>query len=145
MNAVARPKVVVMRRMTGRGLGQTDPALLDPTDLGWTTTNLPAYIGSNTIPTVGSPVGTGPAAGGINWGSFLNNLVNQAGTAYRATVAPMTLLPAGSTYVTSPYGTSVTTGGVPNLNAITSQLGGMLPILLIGGVVLVVIMMAGHK
>jgi len=145
----------VMRRMTGRGLGQLDYTPIGgytPVDTSGEAVDVaeggtyqpppPAYQTYSTMPSTGWPTATGAGAGGSTWTNIINNLISTAGKAYQANVAPATLLPPGSTYVTSPYGTQVTTGGALNPAALTSQLSGLLPILLIGGAVVLVFMMA---
>jgi hypothetical protein len=117
----------------------------------------PASIGSPiTISATAYPTATvASPTPGFNWTSFLTNLVNQAGATARADIAPLSVLPRGSTVIQSPYGSAVTVGGAAAAaNPLASQLGlrnmmssltGMLPILLIMGGVVLVISMAGGK
>jgi hypothetical protein len=148
MNAALNPRLVIVPRY---GLGQTDSVNLVDTGGFITTagTTVPSIL-----PTTITPTATSPAGGGFNWTSFLTNLTNQAGATARASIAPLSVLPPGSSYFTSPYGTGVSVGGAA-ANPLASQLGlqnmmssltGMLPILLIvGGVVLVISMAGGRK
>lgn len=146
---VTRPGAIIpgwrARHRRLRGLGQTDPALTDPTDLGWTTTSVPSYTG------VTASAGAGiPASTTTNWTNILSNLINVAGKTTQVALSPLSALPAGSYYSQTPYGTIVSTGGAATssaitsnlLNSLTSSLSGIMPILLIGGGVLVVMMMA---
>src|SRR6516165_315973 len=104
MNAAINPRLVIIPRY---GLGQTGDAataLADPTDLGWTTTSVPAYTGVSLATTPAATAPGTPIGPQFSWTSFLNNLIGQAGATARASIAPLSVLPPGSSYFSSPYG-----------------------------------------
>lgn len=142
MTAIQNRRYVTVAGPRMRGLGQVDPALTDPTDLGWTTTSVPGYTG---VPAMPAAAGGGSTPTPINWGSILSNLITTAGKTAQVSMTPLAALPAGSYYSSSPYGTVVSTGGAATSNllasSLTSSLSGMMPLLLIGGGLLVVVMM----
>jgi hypothetical protein len=145
MNTIVRsPVFYVPTGMRGLGLVCDDAGCYDGASPN-TSIDLPVLVPGTTWPTSQSggayPASTGQ---GFNWGSLLNTLIGQAGSTARAAITPLSVLPPGSSYYQTAEGTAVTTGGRAPLS---SQLGltslsGLLPILLIGGAVVLMVMAA---
>jgi hypothetical protein len=129
MNARTRPRVVIVRRyglgqdiFQGAGTDTSSSAVVSESVSPLTSLDSggpfspsgainPGSIGAPiTISATAYPTATSTSSGSFNWTSFFNNLVNQAGATARADIAPLSVLPRGSSYFSSPYCTAVSVG-----------------------------------
>jgi hypothetical protein len=127
------------------GVGIADPGFVnyDPSPTGSDPASAPGSVSAWWNATFGSGSGSSAPPSSSPWSnpSLLATAINQIGSTVRTAIFPQSALPPGSVYTTSPYGTTITTGGAASTAALTSSLTGMLPILLlVGGVVLVISM-----
>lgn len=123
--------------MVRRGLGQ---------DNSTTTINLPGF---DTLPTQvdSSSYPTSPQAAtpGFNWNAFSQGLITAGAPIakmFASYANPIYNLAPGTYYQQTPYGTTVSTAGIPGSVASSLTSSNMMPILLIGGGLLLVMMMA---
>jgi hypothetical protein len=131
----------VMRSGRLRGLGQDASSI----DLSQIYPVPGAYSGwdATTPATLPSPTSTG-----FNWQTFLQPLVTagaQIGKQFASYANPLYNLAPGTYYQQTPYGTVVSTAGVPGSVGAALGTTNLMPILLIGGGVLLVAMMAGKR
>jgi hypothetical protein len=116
--------------MLGLGDDTTDYSMSDP--------------GGVVIPQGGSwGWGTIPSGSSTNWSSVISNLAASFPSIYKSIAGP---LPSGCIQVAGPYGVSTQCGNnaaQPSLSLTSSlsSLGGISPIILIGGAIVVFMMM----
>ena len=123
----------MIRRYRTRGMGQDSSISSVPTETTLPVSELPAgVVWPTSTPTV-TPSTSIP----FNWNAALSSILGNA-----AQVATVAELPPGSTI--SPQGT-VYTGGSPSTATVGTSLGNMLPLLLIGGVAILLFSSMGKR
>lgn len=120
-----------------------------------TVTFPPGYPTGTTLPSTGSPsAGSGGAtppatSTPVNWTAVIQSIIT--GTAKGVQLSQLTNMAPGSFYQQTPQGAIIaSTAGIPGTSAFTNltssaNLQGMMPILLVGGAVVVLMMMGARR